>query len=77
MEDYLSETYDDVSIRKWAKEIHQMKIRELEEIILTLQRGLSVLNVKNSEDIVFWHVTQRNRILKLERKLDILNNKYV
>lgn len=77
MEDYLSETYDDVSIRKWAKEIHLAKIRELEDMIITLQRGLSVLNVKNSEDIVFWHVTQRNKILKLERKLNILTNKYV
>ena len=77
MEDYLSETYDDVSIRKWAKDIHQMKIRELEEMILALQRGLSVLNVKNNDEIIIWHVAQRNKILNLERKLSILTNKYV
>jgi len=77
VEDYLSETYDDVSIRKWAKDIHQMKIRELEEMILALQRGLSVLNVKNNDEIIIWHVAQRNKILNLERKLSILTNKYV
>lgn len=67
----LSPIYDNVSIRDWADNIRQMKIRELEEYIKTVKKYFGI-HESNMHPIIHWR--NKLRITELERKLETLKN---
>jgi hypothetical protein len=70
MED-TSEIYSDATIREWANNIRQTKIRELEKYIKTVKKHFGI---HKSNMHVVLYVRSKNRIIELERKLETLKN---
>ena len=67
----LSPIYDNVSIRDWADNIRQMKIRELEEYIKNVRKMFGI-DEPNMHPLVYFN--DKMRIVELERKLEALKN---
>lgn len=74
----VSPIYDNVDIRSWAKSIREIKIRELTEVIATLQKeydGIKDINYSNATTDLYMHfrkTTILTDLLRLNLKLDIL-----
>lgn len=66
----MPEVYSDVSIREWANNIRQIKIRELEEYIKTLKKYFGC--DPNIHPLVYFN--DKMRIVELEKKLETLKN---
>jgi hypothetical protein len=59
--------YDDKFIQNWAKQIREMKINELQELIDYNQNKLDKITVHN---LIYWH--EILKVGKLKEKLKIL-----
>jgi len=74
----LSSTYENVSIETWADNIHQIKVRELQELINKKKEEFNVytelVKTSNSENIItaFDGLHVGLQLLNLQYKLEIL-----
>jgi len=69
----ISTSYDDATIRRWAKDIRKMKIRELSNIIKNHKEYFEDANQYFYPEKYIAIV--QDEIKKLEAKLDILKRK--
>jgi uncharacterized protein Usg len=64
------EFYSDGFIRNWAKQVRELKIKELQQLIDYCQNELDKTAIHN---IIYWH--DRLRVGELKKKLKILQTK--
>jgi len=65
----ISQVYENVDIKVWAQQIRTIKIRDLKNIVDSLERELKV---DNGNTCLTYYIHSKQRVIELKKKLEYL-----